>query len=109
MTFTWQGGEPTLMGLDFFKRAVELQNRFRKPSTQIHNALQTNATLLDDEWCRFFRESGFLVGVSLDGPREVHDAYRRDMGGACKALITGPMPVGASIIPAARPASTLLA
>jgi uncharacterized protein len=82
VTFTWQGGEPTLMGLDFFRRALELQRKYRKPETRIHNALQTNATTLDDEWCRFFRENGFLVGVSLDGPRPVHDAYRVDRGGA---------------------------
>jgi uncharacterized protein len=82
VTFTWQGGEPTLVGLDFFRRALELQRKFRKPQTQIHNALQTNGTTLDDAWCRFFRENGFLVGVSLDGPRPVHDAYRADKGGA---------------------------
>jgi uncharacterized protein len=82
VTFTWQGGEPTLMGLDFFWRAVELQRKHRKPGTRIQNALQTNATALDEQWCRFLRENGFLVGVSLDGPREVHDAYRRDKGGA---------------------------
>lgn len=82
VTFTWQGGEPTLMGLDFFKRAVELQRAHRKPGTQIRNAIQTNATLLDDAWCGFFAEHRFLVGVSLDGPRDVHDAYRRDRGGA---------------------------
>jgi uncharacterized protein len=82
VTFTWQGGEPTLMGLGFFKRAVDLQNRFRRPGTRIHNAIQTNATLLDDEWCRFFRENGFLVGASLDGPRAIHDAHRADRGGA---------------------------
>lgn len=82
VTFTWQGGEPTLMGLDFFRRAVELQQRFRGPGTQIRNALQTNGTTLDNEWCRFFRENEFLVGVSLDGPRPVHDAFRADGGGA---------------------------
>ncbi len=82
VTFTWQGGEPTLMGLDFFRRAIELQKKYRKPGTWVHNALQTNATTLTAEWCRFLRENGFLVGVSLDGPREVHDAYRVDKGGA---------------------------
>lgn len=82
VTFTWQGGEPTLMGLEFFRRAVELQRRYRKPETLIQNALQTNATTLDEAWCRFFRENGFLIGVSLDGPRQVHDAYRVDKGGA---------------------------
>jgi uncharacterized protein len=82
VTFNWQGGEPTLMGLDFFRRAVQLQQRHRRPGTEIHNTLQTNATLLNDEWCRFFRENGFLVGASLDGPRDVHDAFRRDGSGA---------------------------
>ena len=82
VTFTWQGGEPTLMGLDFFRRAIELQKKYRRQGTRIHNALQTNATTLNAGWCQFFRENGFLVGVSLDGPRQVHDAYRVDKGGA---------------------------
>ena len=82
VTFTWQGGEPTLMGLDFFRRAVALQERYRRPGTRVRNALQTNAVALDDEWCRFFRDHDFLLGVSLDGPRHCHDAYRRDPGGA---------------------------
>ena len=82
VTFAWQGGEPTLMGLDFFRRAVELQKQFAKPGTMIHNALQTNATMLDDAWCEFFHAENFLLGVSLDGPRELHDAYRVDKGGA---------------------------
>jgi len=80
--FAWQGGEPTLMGLDFFRRAVTLQKKYRKPGMRIENALQTNGTLLDDEWCRFFAEHRFLIGVSLDGPREAHDQYRKDKGGA---------------------------
>ncbi len=82
VTFTWQGGEPTLMGLDFFRRAVELQRKYRKPGTRVFNTLQTNAVTLDAGWCRFFREEGFLLGVSLDGPREIHDAWRVDKGGA---------------------------
>jgi uncharacterized protein len=82
VTFTWQGGEPTLMGLDFFQRAMELQRKYRKPYARIQNALQTNATTLDEAWCRFFRENGFLIGVSLDGPPQVHDAYRVDRGGS---------------------------
>jgi uncharacterized protein len=81
VTFAWQGGEPTLMGLDFFKRAVELQQRYRKPGMQIHNALQTNGTLLDDDWCRFFHQHNFLIGLSVDGPQALHDAYRVDKGG----------------------------
>jgi uncharacterized protein len=81
VTFSWQGGEPTLMGLDFFRRAVALQQRYRRPDMQVHNALQTNGTTLDDDWCCFFREHGFLIGLSLDGPRLLHDAYRTDRGG----------------------------
>ena len=81
VTFAWQGGEPTLMGLDFFRLAVRLQRKYRRPGMRIHNALQTNGTTLDDAWCRFFREEEFLVGLSLDGPRDLHDAYRVDKGG----------------------------
>jgi len=80
ITFGWQGGEPTLMGLDFYRRAVALQERYRRPGTRILNAFQTNGTLLDDAWCRFFHEHGFLIGLSLDGPRALHDAYRVDKG-----------------------------
>lgn len=81
VTFAWQGGEPTLMGLDFFKRAVELQQQYRKPGMRIHNAFQTNGVLLDDDWCRFFHQHNFLIGLSVDGPKEIHDAYRVDKGG----------------------------
>ena len=77
----FQGGEPTLMGLDFFRRTVELEEKLRRPGQRILNTMQTNATLLDDEWAAFLREHGFLVGVSIDGPREMHDAYRVDKGG----------------------------
>ncbi len=80
LTFSWQGGEPTLMGLDFFRRAVAFQRTYRRPGMRIHNTLQTNGTLLTAEWCRFFRAHDFLVGLSLDGPREMHDAYRADRG-----------------------------
>ena len=81
-TFAWQGGEPTLMGFGFFRRAVELQTKYGKPGMRIVNALQTNATTLDDEWCEFFHAHNFLLGVSLDGTRALHDAYRVDKGGA---------------------------
>jgi uncharacterized protein len=80
--FAWQGGEPTLMGLDFFKRAVELQKRYGVSGQEVGNSLQTNAILLDnDDWCNFLRESKFLVGVSIDGPKDLHDHYRLDLGG----------------------------
>jgi len=78
--FVWQGGEPTLLGIDFFRRVVEIQKRYAKRK-RITNALQTNGTLLTDQWCAFLREHGFMVGLSLDGPREVHDRYRRDRAG----------------------------
>ena len=79
--FAWQGGEPTLMGIDFYRRAVELQEKYRRTGMRILNSFQTNATLLDDDWGRFLHQNHFLVGVSLDGPRELHDAYRVDKGG----------------------------
>ena len=81
VTVAWQGGEPTLMGLDFFRRSLELQKKYQKPGTAIENTFQTNGILLDDEWCRFFHENHFLVGLSLDGPEELHDTYRKDKGG----------------------------
>lgn len=80
-SFAWQGGEPTLMGLDFFKRAVELQRTHGHNGQMVSNALQTNGVLLDDEWCRFLDEYQFLVGISVDGPRELHDHYRKDFAG----------------------------
>jgi len=80
VVFAWQGGEPTLMGLEFFEKAVELQKKYRKPSMRIQNSIQTNGTTLDDDWCRFFRQNNFLVGLSLDGPQPLHDTYRVDKG-----------------------------
>lgn len=82
VTFAWQGGEPTLMGLDFYKQAVTYQQKHKKSGMQIFNSLQTNAVTLDDDWCAFFAENDFLLGVSLDGPKDLHDAYRVDKGGA---------------------------
>jgi uncharacterized protein len=78
--FTWQGGEPTLMGIEFFRRAVEFQGQYAGSKT-IRNNLQTNGTLLDDEWCTFLAEHKFMVGLSLDGPREIHDKHRPDKQG----------------------------
>jgi serine-type anaerobic sulfatase-maturating enzyme len=77
--FAWQGGEPTLRGLDFFRQAVELQKKYAN-GKRITNGFQTNGILLDDEWCEFFKENNFLVGVSIDGPKEIHDKYRVDKG-----------------------------
>jgi len=81
VNITWQGGEPTLMGLDFFRRAVEVGKACARPGVRVAQALQTNGLLIDEDWCRFLRANDFLVGLSLDGPRELHDAYRRDKGG----------------------------
>jgi uncharacterized protein len=81
VTVAWQGGEPTLMGVDFFRKAIAYQEKYRKPGTIFENTLQTNGTLLDDEWCEFFKENNYLIGLSLDGPRELHDANRVDKKG----------------------------
>lgn len=78
--FVWQGGEPTLMGLDFYKRVIEYQKKYAK-GKRITNSLQTNGTLLTDEWCQFFAKYEFLIGLSLDGPESIHDRYRVDRGG----------------------------
>jgi uncharacterized protein len=77
----WQGGEPTLMGLDFFRRALAYEQKYLPAGATLQNTLQTNGTLLDDSWCEFFHANNFLIGLSLDGPREMHDLYRVDKGG----------------------------
>jgi serine-type anaerobic sulfatase-maturating enzyme len=74
----WQGGEPTLMKLEFFRHSVELVEKYRRPEQVVQHTFQTNGILLDDDWCAFFKEHNFLVGLSVDGPREVHDTYRVD-------------------------------
>lgn len=79
---SWQGGEPTLMGLDFFRRALEFEKKYKKPGQMIQHTIQTNGTLLNDEWAQFFKENNYLVGISLDGPRHLHDVNRVDKGGA---------------------------
>ena len=78
--FCWHGGEPLMLGLDYFKRALKLQRKHSRGKT-IHNSLQTNGTLLDENWCRFFSDNGFLVGLSIDGPKDIHDAHRVNRGG----------------------------
>jgi uncharacterized protein len=75
--FAWQGGEPTLLGVDFFRKVVQLQKKHAQ-GREISNALQTNGTLLDDEWCEFLTENQFLIGLSIDGPRDLHDTWRVD-------------------------------
>jgi uncharacterized protein len=82
VVFSWQGGEPTLMGLDFFRKAMALQKKYARPGQRIENDLQTNGTLLDEEWAAFLKEHRFLVGLSIDGPREIHDRYRVTNRGA---------------------------
>jgi len=91
VTIAWQGGEPTLMRLDFFRKAVEIANRYKKPGQNVLHTFQTNGILLDDEWGQFFKENNFLVGLSVDGPREIHDAYRVDRGakGTFDRVMTG--------------------
>ena len=80
VNFAWQGGEPTLLGVEFFRKAFALQQKYAGGKT-IQNALQTNGILLDDEWCEFLAQQQVLVGISIDGPRALHDAYRVDKGG----------------------------
>lgn len=81
VTIAWQGGEPTLMGLDFFKRSIDYVEKYKKPDLRVAHTMQTNGTKLDDEWCTFFKENDFLIGISIDGPRQMHDAYRVNKGG----------------------------
>ena len=81
VTVAWQGGEPTIMGLDFFRRAMALVEKYRRPGMRFQHTMQTNGTLLDAAWMAFFKEHNFLIGISLDGPRPLHDVYRVDKGG----------------------------
>lgn len=80
VTFNWHGGEPLLLGLDFYRKALEFEQKYSN-GKKINNTIQTNGVLIDRAWAEFFREHRFLVGVSIDGPREVHDRYRKDKGG----------------------------
>ena len=77
----WQGGEPMLRGLDFYRRSVDLADKYRKSGQRILHTIQTNGTLVDDEWAAFFKANNYLIGLSVDGPRELHDAYRVDKKG----------------------------
>jgi uncharacterized protein len=81
VSFNWQGGEPTLMGLDFFRKAVALEQKYGRDGQAIGNGFQTNGILINEAWCDFLRTYNFLVGLSLDGPEHVHDRYRQDRGG----------------------------
>lgn len=80
-TFAFQGGEPTLVGLDFYKKLIEFENKYNDRGVLIHNALQTNGYLIDDDWAQFFAENNFLIGISVDGTKHVHDLYRRGADG----------------------------
>ncbi len=91
VTIAWQGGEPTMAGRDFFQKAIDFQNQYKRPGQTIAHALQTNATLLDDDWCRFLKSYGFLVGVSIDGPPQLHDHHRLTVANqpSCNAVLAG--------------------
>lgn len=93
LSFGWQGGEPTLLGLDFFRQAVEFQKRYGRSGQSVGNGLQTNGLLLDESWAGLFTEHNFLIGLSLDGPPEIHDTYRRSRGGE---------PTGEKVVQTAR-------
>jgi uncharacterized protein len=81
VTVAWQGGEPTMMGLEFFGRAVELVDELKRPHQRIHHTIQTNGVLIDERWAGFFKENDYLVGLSVDGPEPLHDRYRVDKRG----------------------------
>ena len=82
VTVAWQGGEPTLMGVDFFRQSVEFVEKYRRPGQSIEYTFQTNGVLLDDEWCAFLKAHNFLIGISVDGPQAIHNTYRLNKGGA---------------------------
>jgi uncharacterized protein len=79
--FSWHGGEPTLAGIEFYRRAVAFQKRYAPQGVRVVNGIQTNGTAIDDDWCRFLAEEGFAVGISIDGTQELHDRYRKYIHG----------------------------
>lgn len=91
ITFSWHGGEPLLAGIDFYRKAVEIQKLYKPFNSEIFNGIQTNGTLLDREWCSFFSEEKFVVGISIDGPAELHNRYRvtRDGKGSFEKVLEG--------------------
>ena len=94
LSIGWQGGEPTLMGLDFFRKLVSLVQKYLPSHIKLEeHTIQTNGTLLNDEWCKFFKEHNFLVGLSMDGSKDIHDTYRVDKRG---------LPTFGKVIKAAR-------
>jgi len=80
VTFNWHGGEPLVLGLDFYRKAIEFERKYAGEKT-VHNTIQTNGTLINAEWAQFFAQNNFLVGISIDGPKDIHDRYRKDKGG----------------------------
>ena len=82
VNFTWQGGEPTLRGIGFYKKAINFQNKYRRKGMKITNAFQTNGILLNNDWAKFFKDNNFLVGISIDGPEKLHNRFRKDHSGA---------------------------
>jgi uncharacterized protein len=91
VNFTWQGGEPTLRGISFYKKAIDFQNKYRRKGMKITNAFQTNGILLNDDWAKFFKDNDFLVGISIDGPEKLHNRFRKDHsgGGTFSTVIKG--------------------
>ena len=81
VNFSWQGGEPTLLGVDFYKKAIEFQEKYKRPKQPIFNSFQTNGILLNDDWGKFLHKNTFLVGISIDGPKKIHNKYRKNMAG----------------------------
>ncbi len=80
VTFLWHGGEPLMQGIEFYKRALAFQEKFAA-GKKIENVLQTNGTLLNEEWCKFFAKNRFLIGISIDGPKDIHDTFRQNKAG----------------------------
>ena len=80
VTFNWHGGEPLVMGIDFYRKAVEFQQKYAAGKI-VHNTLQTNGTLITLQWAEFFKQHNFLIGISIDGPADIHDKFRKDKGG----------------------------
>jgi len=81
ISYAYQGGEPTLRGIAFYEKAMEYQRHYNKCGIRVNNAMQTNGYLIDDEWCKFFRENHFLIGLSVDGTKQIHDLYRHGRRG----------------------------